>query len=384
MTRLELYNLVWSTPTSQLSKTLGYSDVGIAKICRKHKIPRPPRGYWAKKQAGHAPRQIPLPDPSNNCVIELREPSMDQGEAQPERPKVDRPPILIAESLRGCHKLVTLANQELQGAEAASNGILILPKERTFDVRVSKGSLRRALLILDAILRACEESGYTVDRGPVVIIQNAKIPFGIVERLETKEEEPKSHDLEGRYQFGYNRFNRRQVPSGRLELTIDRSALYWLSDCRTIWRDGKKGLEHRLNSFLDGLEEVAARIRERDEEMKRRAEQARIEELQRQEEARQRAEKRARYEAERERVELLFEQSKCWNEAADLRRFIAAARQLHSERHGTIDPESEFAKWLDWAAQQADRVDPLRPCPPSILDEEIEEETNEPQNRRPW
>src|ERR1700741_893373 len=102
MTRLELYNLVWSTPTSQLSRTLGYSDVGIAKICRKHKIPRPPRGYWAKKQAGQTPRQIPLPDPSNNSVIELRVPNMNQLET-PERTKVDRPQIKVAESLRGCH-----------------------------------------------------------------------------------------------------------------------------------------------------------------------------------------------------------------------------------------------------------------------------------------
>ena len=107
MTRLELYNLVWSQPTSQLSKALGYSDVGIAKICRKHRIPRPPRGYWAKKQAGQTPRQIPLPDPSNNSVIELRVHNMNQPEA-PERTKVDRPQIKVAESLRGCHNLITL------------------------------------------------------------------------------------------------------------------------------------------------------------------------------------------------------------------------------------------------------------------------------------
>ena len=96
MTGLELCNLVWSTPTSQHSKTLGYSDVGIAKICRKHKIPRPPRGYWAKKEAGQTPRQIPLPDPSNNSVIELRMPNMSQPEAPVERTKVDRPAIIEA------------------------------------------------------------------------------------------------------------------------------------------------------------------------------------------------------------------------------------------------------------------------------------------------
>src|ERR1051325_5630353 len=202
MTRLELYNLIWSTPTSQLSKTLGYSDVGVAKICRKHNIPRPPRGYWAKKQAGQTPRQIPLPDPSNNAVIELRVPNMNQPEAPKERTKVDRPPIKVAESLRGCHELVSLANQELQGAETNDNGMLVLPTGRILDVRVSKGTLRRALLIVDAILKACEASNYSVPRGPAVTIQDAKISFGIVERLETREEQPKEHDLDGHYDFG--------------------------------------------------------------------------------------------------------------------------------------------------------------------------------------
>jgi hypothetical protein len=39
---------------------------------------------------------------------------------------------------------------------------------------------------------------------------------------------------------------------------------------------------------------------------------------------------------------------------------------------GTIDPDSEFAAWLEWAHQQADRLDPLAESPPSILDEDIE------------
>jgi len=29
------------------------SDVGLAKVCRRYDIPRPPPGYWAKLQAGN-------------------------------------------------------------------------------------------------------------------------------------------------------------------------------------------------------------------------------------------------------------------------------------------------------------------------------------------
>jgi hypothetical protein len=48
--RSELYRLVWQEPMIQLAKSFAISDVGLAKICRKHDIPRPPRGYWAKCQ----------------------------------------------------------------------------------------------------------------------------------------------------------------------------------------------------------------------------------------------------------------------------------------------------------------------------------------------
>jgi hypothetical protein len=60
LTRKELYDLVWSEPMMRLARRYGLSDVGLAKICRKCDIPRPPRGYWAKKQVGKAPRQIRL------------------------------------------------------------------------------------------------------------------------------------------------------------------------------------------------------------------------------------------------------------------------------------------------------------------------------------
>lgn len=51
MKRSELYAKVWATPMSRLAIELGISDVGLAKACRRHAIPAPPRGYWAKLKA---------------------------------------------------------------------------------------------------------------------------------------------------------------------------------------------------------------------------------------------------------------------------------------------------------------------------------------------
>ncbi len=382
ITRVELYNQVWSTPVAQLSRILGYSDVGIAKMCRKHEIPRPPRGYWAKKQAGQSPRQVPLPDPSNNCVIELRDPDMNHFSQTPaEAAAVDRPPIKVAETLRGCHNLVSQANEQLQGAETDQHGILITPQNPVLAIHVSKKSLRRALLLMDAILKAAEASHYEINRGPALKMRGVIVQFSLSEALETKEEQPADHDLEGSYSFGYNRFNRKRVPSGRLEFNIPDAKYYWMQGCRSVWRDGKKRLEDCLNRFMLGLETTAARLKTHQEEQQRKEEERRAEELRRQEQARQLAEKRARFEAERGRVEALRKQAKDWKEAENLRAFIETARQQCQER-GPNEPDSEFAKWLEWALQQADRLDPFRPSPPSILDEKFEEVKNEPSPRR--
>ncbi len=59
-TRKELYDRVWHTPMQQLAKELGVSEVGLAKTCRRHRIPVPPRGYWAKKRRGRRVTTIPL------------------------------------------------------------------------------------------------------------------------------------------------------------------------------------------------------------------------------------------------------------------------------------------------------------------------------------
>jgi hypothetical protein len=69
VSRLELYKQVWETPVTQLAKTYGISDVGLAKICKKYRIPRPPRGYWAKKAAGQQMTKVPLPKRSLKDTI---------------------------------------------------------------------------------------------------------------------------------------------------------------------------------------------------------------------------------------------------------------------------------------------------------------------------
>jgi len=74
-TRQELYDLVWSTPLTKLSKDFGLSDVGLRKVCIKHEIPTPPLGYWAKLNFGKTVQQTPLHEPgegvSNRVLVSV-------------------------------------------------------------------------------------------------------------------------------------------------------------------------------------------------------------------------------------------------------------------------------------------------------------------------
>lgn len=62
--RETLYEEIWSAPVLQVAKRYGISDVGLAKICKKMKIPKPPRGYWAKRSYGVEMKREPLRPPT--------------------------------------------------------------------------------------------------------------------------------------------------------------------------------------------------------------------------------------------------------------------------------------------------------------------------------
>ena len=119
MTRSELYEKVWSAPMTRLAKELGVSDVGLAKACRRHDVPAPPRGYWAKLAAGHTPPRTLLPNPKLDVKVHFT--TLDPNQRARKRaiksrraellPTSDasakqREPIVFAADLEGAHPLV--------------------------------------------------------------------------------------------------------------------------------------------------------------------------------------------------------------------------------------------------------------------------------------
>lgn len=82
LTRPELYDRVWTTPAETLAGRWNLSGRGLAKACARLKIPVPPRGYWARVNAGQRVRKPKLPTlPSGQgeeILIRLRETPQDE------------------------------------------------------------------------------------------------------------------------------------------------------------------------------------------------------------------------------------------------------------------------------------------------------------------
>jgi hypothetical protein len=383
--REQLYEQVWSVSMVQLSEQYGMSDVGLAKICKKHNIPRPPRGYWARKAAGYNVKRLPLPN-GDDVLIEITpnprsrnvSKSRDFVSRMSNSQDKEREPIVVPDRLSSPHPLIKQSSEILNARQSDDVGLLNPPKKGCLDITVSKGNLRRALRIMDTVIKVLEKKGYSVylsDGRTKTKILEVPISFGIREKFLTKQIRPEEHKLDGRYRFGYNRYIEERVPSGDLSLTIHDAENFYIHDIQKNWNDGKKlKLENRISSFVNGLHTVAvAKIecdKEREEEERQRIERQK----QLEGERRKRAELRRRYLQEEARVSKLVSESENWKRSQILREYIAEIERSANGDELFLNFEKPLAEWLKWAHDQVNRLDPLSPSQPSILDEECPEE----------
>jgi hypothetical protein len=379
LTREELYGLVWSEPMQRLAKRFNISDVGLAKICKKMNIPRPERGYWQRKERGYAVKQIPLPslkDPYKQEIRLVRPKSTLRegcGEIEPEHEniifeKLAENRISVHTALRNPHPYVGKTMLAFKGKKPDEKGIIKIFMEEHLDVQVSPKNIHRALCIMDALLKAFEKRGYSVnlkrhDRTWVtsVTVLGENMEFGLIEHYKQtkRQEEPNRKKKDAYLSYSYDRYD--YHPSDRLELMI-KSYVY---GSRKSWSDGVKHcLENLLNSFMIGLVEGALKI----EEMRITRER---EEQKRQEIIRVRQEKARLIEEEKSRIRTLEMEAANWLKSQQIRSYVEAVRTLVIQTEGQIAQGSEAEKWLTWASQQADRFDPLAKSSPSILDEVV-------------
>ena len=329
------------------------SDVGLAKICNRNNIPKPPLGYWTKLAHGHKVEKPELPEVEVEQLIEIKTLSGRLGKEDPtllERAyekitfeKLPENQINVPEELSKPHPRIKAMRQELRAAEKSQDGLY-----RTYywpGIAVTKPLIPRALLVMDTLFKALEERGYDVYDFKIF---DEPVNFQLREHLQST---LTNYAREKRSEPGFYRSTSDyvRIPSGRLQLSIQSPFTYFGDGLQLNWADGKiQRVEILLNSFICGLARRAAVDREKTLERER-------ENREREEKYRQLEEIARRKAMEQARKETLRSDSQSWEQANLLRRFIDAV----IKKDGPVQPGSELEKWVAWAKTEADQEDPL-------------------------
>jgi len=367
--REELYEQVWSEPMVSLAQKYGLSDVGLRKKCKKLKIPLPPQGYFLRSKRGVRP---PLPPFDGNSTIEITPtksafppPSADPEQLKEAQARIElegRPEnrIIVSERLISPHPLIEKTRAAKGLAGGPQGGRNQSSRNECLNVYVSKEHLGRGLRIMDALMKAFDSRGFKVilthrscgNQEPITTVS----VLGVVHEIGLKEtftqvkhvpppRDPKKNAPVWEYHPMYD-----YIPSGRFTLSIGG---YVGEGNQSSWSDGKKQrIEDCLNDFIVGLTRASVASRARDLEWKRREEE-RLEQIRRQ------AEEEKRREEEKKRVQDLISEAQSWKQSQLIREYIEAVRAKAIEKTGEVPLGSELDRWISWANQLAERLDPL-------------------------
>lgn len=166
ITRDALYAELWSTPAQDVAKRLGVSGSYLARICSALNVPRPPRGYWAKKAVGKASRPPGLrPAAPGDQRLWIKENGLTLPTTRQERPvpsltsaRVPRPAL---------HPLLRGAEEQFRKSYICSDEEFLRPSARRLpDVSCSASGLRHSLDVANKLYQALERCGFHVRLAP--------------------------------------------------------------------------------------------------------------------------------------------------------------------------------------------------------------------------
>ncbi|MCX6997172.1 MAG: hypothetical protein NTV49_08810 [Kiritimatiellaeota bacterium] len=314
---------------------------------------------------------VPLPDAEQDWPISFA-PSKP-GPPKPVEESQIAPKIVVPDRLPSrVHRLVRDARAAFNEKWYSEHGRVFMPKGG-LGLLVAPGSAKRALRIMDTLLKACETRGWTTGMTPeyrpctIVRVQDCVLHIVIEEGLRQSPRELDEWEKKWAIEHPSKRDPYELVPNGRLKLKVCGVKFMHSGE----WRDGKR---RRVEDMLD---DVIAHIGAAPEE-KRREDEARAEaeERRREQERLRQAEEERRKErlrvwlAEKARVDELLADAEAAEQSRTVRAYIAAwIVKTEAAAGAKITPGSEADKWVTWARAQADRLDPLTESPPSLLDD---------------
>lgn len=164
VSRAHLYSEVWAEPMTTVAKRYGVSSSYLARVCKWLRVPRPPRGYWAKLAVGKAMPQVPLPEPEPGDELEWNgasPPHSAPRERSPRRPTSDNPEGEAAQR-KGIHSLIRQARLDFAKVRKTHIGYLRPYRFNVVHVFVTEDQLDAALTLANKLFRFLEGKGHRV------------------------------------------------------------------------------------------------------------------------------------------------------------------------------------------------------------------------------
>jgi hypothetical protein len=302
-TREGLYEAVWSTPCSALAKTLGLSDVGLAKTCKRLGIPRPTRGYWARVGAGQQVEKRRLPPAAEGQDRTL---TFDVAVNTTRRDELAGAYITVRgleelavdlelpEEGAPLHRLAERHREALTKVQAGEDGLVHMRKKELFRCEVAPASIGRLCRALHALVEELEARGYKFRGGAGnydtlrVVRKDDWVSLSCSEGLEHLEREPTEAD---KRRPSWTWQLKETKATGRFSFGVHA----WGLKGRRAWTEtDSRSLGEVLGIVVEKVDGVFQRLEEKrkyeaDAE-KRRAEQQELWERERIEEEKRRAE----------------------------------------------------------------------------------------------
>lgn len=366
MTREELYEKVWSVPSIKLCKEFGFSDVALAKLCKKHRVPKPPLGYWAKVQNGQAVKRPPLSKIYDSRLEKVRitksTSSLDDSDpifgAISQAEEILKEKVIVHESLDDLHALAASTLKICRDSKADSNGLIEAGAD-SLDISVSPNLLERAVKLYSALLRTVEKVGGSATIKRIngkqvtsILLSGELVQIRLEEQLDSRQKEltPKQIKEREKRPWMYKDVELEYFPSGKLKFQIiEGSGLGY----RTKWQDTEAApLEKSLNAFINGI--LRAIQLEKAERLKKERREREWAEARKLEE-----DKKNRADDLKRRVYDLAEKVEEWEKSRKLTEYLEVLEHSWVEKNGPIEPQSEFAEWLVWARKYASLLDPV-------------------------
>ncbi|MGY8704599.1 hypothetical protein RAD16_02490 [Bradyrhizobium sp. 18BD] len=375
-TRLQLYEMLWSTPLGELATQLSVSSPTLKNTCTKFDIPVPPRGHWAKLQAGKPTARVMLPARAPGMSDEIHlgtrcywQRSLTDDELLaplPDRPEFSEDIVLVRDRIRKVigtlkvGKMLTLKHPivaKLLGQDEARR-----EKQRTaaytfswdkpiFDTPFEQRRLRLLNALFLAVARCGgkpEVRGHEAREITITVHQTAVFLTldrpKVTRRGTGQSPHPtggKSDPLRFAIVEGYQREVERaawlDTEDSPLERMMAEIAVEIVAAAELKYREGcVRQFEWRVK-----------RKAEREEEIR----QHKIE-LERQERERQQR-------LEQARIDRLLDEAATLRRATDIRVYVHEVRQA-AGGEGVNTPAEEVERWAQWALAEADRIDPVR------------------------